>query len=137
MTKEIDLEREIEFRAWHRQQKYIYDNIAVSDEHTVGYEAQKNNFNAETSKDIVVLQFTGRRDKNGKKIFEGDILKVNRVAGPVVVRWNDEAVGFVLENPQAATAAKRQVDWPGGERSIKILGNIFENPEILEKEDED
>lgn len=138
MNEEFDLEREIEFRVWHRQQEYMYDNVAVSDEHTVGYEAQKNNFNAETSKDIVVLQYTCRFDKNGKKIFEGDILKVNRVADPVIVKWDDDVPGFILENPEAAKASEKQVDWPSGEKSIEVLGNVFEHPEIFEEdEDED
>mgnify|MGYP001030815901 CR=1 FL=1 len=137
MIKDFDLERELEFKVWHRGQGHMYDNVAVSDENTVGYESTSNNFNCETSKEIVVLQYTSRLDKEGEKIFEGDVLKMSRVADPVIVKWDEEKVGFVLENPEETAISKKQVDWPSSEKSLKILGNIYENPEIFEGEREE
>lgn len=69
-----------------------------------------------------VSQFTGLRDKNGKPIFEGDIL-----------RWDEREYG----SPHAEVVkwdfdllAMRKDDW---HEWCEVIGNIFDNPELAEE----
>ena len=82
-----------------------------------------------------VGQYTGLTDKNGKKIFEGDI---------VIDKYSKEKFGFVgvvIYNPtltQYQIHSDKQPDYVvnlGSRRdSVKIIGNIHDNPELLEAE---
>ena len=80
-----------------------------------------------------VGQYTGLTDKNGKKIFEGDIIKV-----PDCCHCGD-AVGFVYYDcDEAAYCAKcwgikYQLGADLSSDSIEIIGNIHDNPELLEE----
>ncbi|WP_130067774.1 YopX family protein [Bacillus albus] len=74
-----------------------------------------------------VMQYTGLKDKNGKEIYEGDILEFS---GNVV------ALGIVKYNENFATfqACNGNSGWLFGNESgtnIEILGNIYENPELV------
>lgn len=69
-------------------------------------------------------QFTGLVDRNGKKIYEGDILETEQ--GIAYVIWNDAA--FALKSP-----GSNAVDWEHSsvyEKSI-VIGSIHDNPELL------
>ncbi len=84
-------------------------------------------------KDIELMQFTGLLDKNGKEIYEGDILK-----------WNS-FIPDSVEGRNEKRFRNRVVNWGRGEwildddtnwclgiySNIEILGNIYENKELL------
>ena len=89
------------------------DNYSIVDPETVG-------------------QYTGVRDKNGKRIFEGDIIEVDRIYDTpqprprrFTVEWEESSGFFPL------------TIWDGGDYFIntnycKVIGNIHDNPELLE-----
>ena len=66
-----------------------------------------------------VGQYTGMKDKNGKRVFEGDILSL-RTGRPHVVRFEDGA--FVLENTAIPVSFANK---------FEVIGNIHDNPEML------
>jgi len=70
-----------------------------------------------------VGQFTGLKDKNGKKIFEGDCLKGRE--GIYVIEWSDNSAKFTaMNNIFTIYQASASI--------YEIIGNIHDNPELLE-----
>ena len=68
------------------------------------------------------MQYTGLKDKSGKEIYEGDIVKdPNDVIEKV--EWDNENVRFNANTP--AVLNRRMMD------TFEIIGNIYENPEQL------
>ena len=115
--------REIKFRAWDKKTKNMYQVKGISftwrwaSWDTEVLQSQYKGFD-----DIELMQFTGLRDKNGKEIWEGDILEYADKSGMGVVRFGEGA--FYLE-----TNLK---NWRGDiYESEEVIGNIWENPELL------
>ena len=92
-----------------------------------------------------VGQYTGLTDKNGKKIFEGDIIRaitLNTGTEEIAVvcfgnfideNNGDEYIGFYIEFDGIQTTAT-QLAMEECKNRIEIIGNIFDNPELLEVE---
>lgn len=80
-----------------------------------------------------VGQFTGLTDKNGKKIFEGDILR--RAYHPeddVVIEWFDGSFRFRKANKPKDYGYSNVCCVQNAVSRLKIIGNIHDNPELLE-----
>lgn len=106
------MSREIKFRAWDILNKawcIYFTNV----------DCMRNSNNP----DCAVTQFTGLLDKNGKEIFEGDIVEYDtKITSRRVVEWDDERVGFLL---------KGGYDGLMNYMEVTIIGNIYQNPELL------
>jgi len=124
--------REIKFRAWDNLKKeMIAEGYHVIGEVTVFglidqwvQERRGKVPSLEYYGHIIEMQFTGLKDKNGKEIYEGDIL-----AGGMIVCWRDDLASFALRKEGWA------YDHYFGEAidagNTEIIGNIYENPELL------
>lgn len=127
------MNREIKFRAWdgHRMRYTDYDGKG-NDGHALVLDAESWSFyrgavrfedRACTGiKGAHLMQFTGLRDKNGKEIYEGDVVRFplleNRGGHPVVVEWKDAGWNWL------------NIHYTGG-LEVEVIGNIHENPELL------
>lgn len=80
-----------------------------------------------------VGEYTGLKDKNGKKIFEGYV--VTYIGEVCVVEWDDETAKFVLKNENLLCDFEEV--WCNRFKSkIEVIGNVHDNPELLEVSDE-
>lgn len=83
--------------------------------------------------DLVLMQSTGLKDKNGKEIFEGDI--VDFKGRKAIIKWHGAFASFIyrfIDEPQ-----ERKPKWDPlflAYLKLEIIGNIYENPELLEVE---
>lgn len=112
-------------------------NIWIIDEDSVAGDWIVNN-------DLYLMQSTGGHDKNGKEIFEGDIVKRDGIKRPEVVKfgeWIDvdtlgfeeQYIGFYFESEYKGQKRLYSVESKFN-NLCKVIGNIYENPELLEVE---
>lgn len=74
-----------------------------------------------------IMQYTGLKDKNGKEVYEGDILKSDLDEVMIdTVEWDADGVSFHLKNVSTGFSQLRIEDW-----EWEVIGNIYENPELL------
>lgn len=79
-----------------------------------------------TSKRFVTMQSTGLKDKNGKLIYEGDIVKT-RDGVLNKVFWENEYAQFLSQEIGGFEVCSDFMDY----EDIEVIGNIYENPELL------
>lgn len=117
--------REIKFRAAlsqfrtgpedKRPQKYkleYYDLTQISNE---------------LHSDFGLGQYTGLKDKNGKEIYEGDIIKSGTKLHKVI--YDESRCGFNLDDYSDDGETVQTIH-----NKLEIVGNIYENPELLKDE---
>jgi hypothetical protein len=77
--------------------------------------------------DGCLMQFTGLKDKNGKEIYEGDIVS-DDASNRIVIY---QAPEFVLKRTVKANTWIRFICHPEANQYQEVIGNIYENPELL------
>ena len=130
--------REIKFRAFDKKQMQMYlsPNAASLGDLGAWFEAHSGKYGWNKDGDSNLMQYTGLKDKNGKEIFEGDIISmVDRYFGDQLLKggmfkiaYEDGALG-VYDNKDNYECSLD--DATIYNNSIDIIGNIYENPEMV------
>ena len=123
--------REIKFKVYIKTENRIVDVIIIDfDEKVIGAMSVNSAGDPYLRKydfdQVELMQFTGLYDKNEKNIYEGYILWDEELLRPLEVRWN-KFCGMVVSGEEYLGDVNFS-------RS-KVIGNIFENPELLEEEE--
>ena len=122
------------FRAWDKETKTMLDVSLINFKKSVlvGEHWEFGETNFINFDDVNLMQSTGLKDKNGKEVFVGDIIKCTRGC-PHEVYLEKEYGGTYVGGMPAIylKGIKEGYAWTGAE---EILGNIYENPELLEVE---
>nr|DAE92174.1 MAG TPA: YopX protein [Siphoviridae sp. ctES717] len=128
------MNREIKFRAWHKVKNImVYDN----EDDTYGYWDGCRNSNVGMVNEILnskyyeeyeFMQFTGLHDKNGKEIYEGDIVKKTGSIGIDIGKVIYEYNGFIVDvmNMDRFYGRVHLL-----EKFTEVIGNIYEDSELL------
>ena len=80
-----------------------------------------------------VGQYAGLKDKNGKRIFEGDIVKLTHTLGKEtgVIQWSEKECAFMLVKKTGCLMSLAHVsEFP---ECVEVIGNIHDNPELMGK----
>ena len=140
------MSREIKFRAWVKDTKgepymavqgtpgleelgsfafnYMWQTLAISDG------------------DIVLMQYTGLKDKNGVEIYEGDILAIDmwqgnehgHIAEDGVIKWHEKSSAFKwFSNEEDSSDGSNYWLSQADEKQREVIGNIYENAELMEE----
>ena len=135
--------REIKFRVWNNFHKRFLDipfegqfesKLAISQNGKM-YSGKYDCIMGENQ--YTIQQYTGIKDKNGKEIYEGDIVEIFNHPQSEQVEWepNGCGFGFFAHDSKERDSGGFQFlsDWTGS-NGYKVIGNIFENPELIKTE---
>lgn len=125
------MNREILFRGKTKKGNWYEGMLLWSDGLLFIESRDKRYYNVDPD---TIGQYTGLIDRNGKKIFEGDILECTRPVdvkrvGAVKFGEHEKEVGFYVDfnDPNI----RQDIGFWTHERDVKVIGNIYDNPELL------
>lgn len=103
---------------------FIPDNTETPTQICIGTNVVRISYDIEPES---IGQYTGLTDKNGNKIFEGDILKID--GSIYYVRFHNGTFGVVVKNGGYAGSIPKVASYV--KDFVEIIGNIHDNPELL------
>ena len=132
--------REIKFRAWDKGLKrmiYLSEPTVENDDFSgIVFKLRDyfvSAFSSDRIEDLELMQYTGLRDKNGREIYEGDIVRFKDW-------WDEEMVGEVRYSEKDMAFTIVNDFWDGFPimyaDDLEVIGNIYENPELLKEAEE-
>lgn len=128
--------REIRFRAWDERKEIMHNDfqfvrsgtsgndwiLFVSDKQPIEGEHDKWTTNPYFAQQLKIMQYTGLKDKNGKEIYEGDILGSQIMNLRCFVERDSDYCQFNIDSEYVQ------------QNYIEVIGNIHNNPELLKGE---
>ena len=123
------------FRFWHKPTNKMVDCYGFNKDFVFGdtLDGVGTDYNPAKFEDCILMQCTGLKDKNDRLIYEGDIIykkgtknyKGQKMYSEVI--WDQMYAEFNISDDNGMHRM------PSNSNNIEIIGNIFENPELLEE----
>ena len=128
--------REIKFRCWSKERKGIgiitkINFLTNECDYSLGKKKGNTDFGWTSLDNVILMQYTGLKDKNGKEIYEGDIIRNTKKDDEyeylfVVEFTCDAYCGYCIKGKdESYTVYNRWED-------LEVIGNIYENSELIE-----
>lgn len=123
--------RKIKFRVWDKGSKHmhicgedIHDEIYFTDDDNKAYYYNLQNGEGSLTEDstYALMQYTGLKDKNGKEIYEGDIVQQFDIKENGIIEYKYGQFGIKC----------LEMFWNIHPTKIEVIGNIYENKNLLE-----
>lgn len=128
------MKREIKFRAWNKKDKVMVDVAAMNFGPSGFWSLIEDAYDAELqlADSYELMQYTGLKDKNGREIYEGDIVRTGEdnigdpdtMIGQVIMREGS----WLIENEKK----QEEIGLFSEITSREVIGNIFEDNQLLE-----
>lgn len=140
--------REIKFRAWDKTENIMIGSQEIDIEFTLGNDGH-GNVGAFVDKcdgegiewtrrgNLILMQYTGLKDKNGKEIYEGDVVRIEINERPHVgikiceVKYAANTFAYFSLKPIDFDDSKGNFGHLNTWYNPEIIGNIYKNPELL------
>ena len=129
------------FRFWHKTLKMMIDDCLIDSsgacfrDNYNSCESQEcsvslDDFIYDISSDVIVMQWTGLKDRNGLDVYEGDYIKGFDGSVEFEVKWSDEDCAFICENSIKGSGAMTNQEYM---MNFSVIGNIYANPELIKE----
>ena len=135
------MNREIKFRVWDVENKEMLEVQELDFEPTfyggrIAIRPDQYNDYFDTE-DMILMQYTGLKDKNGKEIYEGDIVKITNKNSKVIpikpliaqIVWSEEYLAYILITTSVKDAFENLGDYI--DYDIEVIGNVWEDSDLL------
>lgn len=127
------MNREIKFRAWWEKEKQMFGVRSIDWSGISGMRVNLIGADTVDINELILMQYTGLKDKNGMEIYEGDICRDS--LGWIFEVFCDVNNGRFLGR-HSKPRGEIYICYVDREPSVEIIGNIYENPELLKEKSE-
>ena len=117
------------FRAWDkRKNKWVDYPIYIDSEGNIYWQNYERGL--QEADDLIIMQYTGLKDKNGVEIYEGDLVEHDDDIGD---GWETyEPAEIVFDIDYAQFCFKWDVsNFLINYKNLKVIGNVYENPDLV------
>lgn len=124
------MEREIKFRAWLKEERKMVnvETLFIGINRLCFGNSETEDLFFRDFEEVELMQYTGLKDKNGKEIYEGDIVVLNNIENDNMCIVRYEHSSYRLEGWSLREDLSNVED-----RFLEVVGNIYENKNLLEE----